>query len=437
MRIVHYGKPGYEAAIQSLERRGQDIPEGIMARVNDIVEDVRIHGDAALIKYTERFDKVDLRTSGMEIGRDELARALDALPAEERGLLETAASAIRDFHSRQKESTWTYEPKPGVTLGQKVTPIGKVGLYVPGGTAAYPSSVLMNAIPAKVAGVEELVMVVPTPMGKTNGVVLAAAAIVGVDRVFRVGGAQAVAALAFGTKTIPKVDKIVGPGNIYVAMAKKVVFGVVDIDMIAGPSEIIVLADGKANPVLVAADLLSQAEHDPLTYPILVTDDRAVMEAVVGEISSQMARLPRKEIAAQAIEDNGCLILVPNLQEGVSVVNRLAPEHLELIVEDPDSVLEKVTCAGAIFMGQYTPEALGDYMAGPNHVLPTGGTARFFSPLGTYDFIKKSSIIRFSREALKERASQVASLARLEGLEAHARAVDLRIDPGAMRKWER
>ncbi|GBE14818.1 MAG TPA: histidinol dehydrogenase [Proteobacteria bacterium] len=436
MKVIRYGNPGYEAAIQALERRSQSIPEGIMDRVNDIVEDVRVHGDRALIRYTERFDKMDLVSSGMEIGRDELAHALKSLPSDERGFLETAASAIRDFHSRQKESTWTYEPEPGVTLGQKVTPLGKVGLYVPGGTAAYPSSVLMNAIPAKVAGVEEIVMVVPTPRGKTNGAVLAAAAMVGVDRVFRVGGAQAVAALAYGTETIPSVDKIVGPGNIYVAMAKKVVYGIVDIDMIAGPSEVLVLADGKANPALVAADLLSQAEHDPLAYPVLVTDDQSLIEAVGREISSQMAMLPRKEIAAQAIENNGWMILVPDLQEGVRVVNRFAPEHLELVVEDPEAVLENITCAGAIFMGQYTPEALGDYMAGPNHVLPTGGTARFFSPLGTYDFVKKSSIIRFSREALGKRALQVAGFARIEGLEAHARAVDLRIDPGAKKKWE-
>ena len=437
MRIVRYGEPGYEAAVRSLELRGQEVPEGVMDRVRDIVEDVRVHGDAALIKYTERFDKVDLASAGIEIGQCQLTDALNGLPVDQRSLLETAAAAIMEFHLRQKEDTWTYEPRTGVTLGQKITPLGKVGLYVPGGTAAYPSSVLMNAIPARAAGVGEIIMAVPTPMGQTSGAVLAAAAIAGVDRVFRVGGAQAVAALAFGTETIPKADKIVGPGNIYVAMAKKIVFGAVDIDMIAGPSEILVLADCNADPALAAADLLSQAEHDPLAYPIFVTDDPAMIETVAAEVESQMARLPRRNIASRTIGNNGYLILVPDLEEGVKVANRIAPEHLELVVKDPESVLEKVTCAGAVFMGQYTPEALGDYMAGPNHVLPTGGTARFFSPLGTYDFIKRSSIINFSRDAFAERAPQVAALARLEGLEAHARAVDLRIDHGEPKKWEK
>ncbi len=363
--------------------------------------------------------------------QEDIRAGLKALAPEERALIEEAAESIREFHSRQLEESWTYEPEPGIVLGQKVTPLNRVGLYVPGGTAAYPSSVLMNAVPARVAGVHEIVMVVPAPQGKINAAVLASAAIVGVDRIFRVGGAQAVAALAYGTESLPKVDKIVGPGNIYVAMAKKAVFGVVDIDMIAGPSEIMVVVDQSADPVLAAADLLSQAEHDPLAYCILVTDDLKILTAVDGEINRQLALLPRREIASESIAERGCLLLVADMDQAMKVVNRIAPEHLELMVQDPDSLLEMTTCAGAIFLGKYTPEALGDYMAGPNHVLPTGGTARFFSPLGVYDFQKKSSIIKYDRQALKRRAQKVSRFARLEGLEAHARAVDLRLNSGS------
>jgi len=427
MKIVRHTDADFESTIATLETRGETVPEGVMETVFEIVGDVRRRGDEAVAEYTLKFDNLDLKQSSMELGLDELERALEEIPAQDRKILEVAAESIREFHERQLEDTWTYEPSPGIKLGQKVTPLSRVGLYVPGGTAAYPSSVLMNAIPAKVAGVREVIMVVPTPGGEVNKTVLAAAAICGVDRVFTIGGAQAVAALAYGTSTVPRVDKIVGPGNIYVAMAKKVVFGDVDIDMIAGPSEILVLADSSADPVFTAADLLSQAEHDPLAYPIFVTDDEDMLNRTVEETGRQLELLPRQEIARQSLDSRGYLVLAKNMEQAISVVNRVAVEHLELMVADPEKTLDSIKNAGAIFLGKYTAEALGDYMAGPNHVLPTGGTARFFSPLGVYDFIKRSSIICYDREAFLEKAGMVAQFARLEGLEAHARAVDLRV----------
>ena len=427
MKIVRYDEPDFEATISLLETRGEMVPEGVMETVFEIVGDVRRRGDEAVAEYTLRFDDLDLTSAGMELDLDELDRALEEIPADDREIIEAAAGSIREFHLRQLDESWIYEPSPGIKLGQKVTPIERVGLYVPGGTAAYPSSVLMNAIPARVAGVDQLIMVVPAPGGEVNRTVLAAAAVAGVDRVFTIGGAQAVAALAYGTRTVPRVDKIVGPGNIYVAMAKKVVFGDVDIDMIAGPSEILVLADSSADPVFAAADLLSQAEHDPLAYPILVTDDEEILSRTAEETRRQIELLPRQDIARQSLDSRGHLILTDNMEQAISVVNRIAVEHLELMVADPEKTLDSITNAGAIFLGMYTAEALGDYMAGPNHVLPTGGTARFFSPLGVYDFIKRSSVIWYDREALLESAGMVARFARLEGLEAHARAVDLRV----------
>lgn len=427
MRIVKFSDPDFEAVISLLERRGEAVPDGVMDTVSGIVEEVRRRGDEAVAEYTLRFDMLDLTKTGMELDLEELDRALETIPSEDREVIETAANSIEQFHLKQLEESWLYEPSPGIKLGQKVNPIERVGLYVPGGTAAYPSSVLMNAIPARVAGVKQVIMVVPTPGGEANRTVLAAAAVAGVDRVFTVGGAQAIAALAYGTRTIPRVDKIVGPGNIYVAMAKKVVFGDVDIDMVAGPSEILVLADSTADPVFVAADLLSQAEHDPLAYPIFVTDDEETLNRTAEETHRQLELLPRKDIARQSLDSRGHLILARDMEQAVSVVNRIAVEHLELMVADPERTLDSITNAGAIFLGMYTAEALGDYMAGPNHVLPTGGTARFFSPLGVYDFIKRSSVIRYDREALVEKAGMVARFARLEGLEAHARAVDMRV----------
>lgn len=427
MKITRHTDPDFESTIASLETRGETVPEGVMEAVFEIVGEVRRRGDEAVAEYTLRFDDLDLGKAGMEIELGELDRALEEIPADERKILEEAAQSIREFHQRQVDESWTYEPSPGIKLGQKVTPIEKVGLYVPGGTAAYPSSVLMNAIPARVAGVGQVIMVVPTPGGKVNRIVLAAAAVAGVDRVFTIGGAQAVAALAYGTRTVPRVDKIVGPGNIYVAMAKKVVFGDVDIDMIAGPSEILILADATADPVFIAADLLSQAEHDPLAYPILVTDDEDMLNRTFEETRRQLELLPRQDIARQSLDSRGHLLLAGNMEQAISVVNRVAIEHLELMVADPEKTLDSIKNAGAIFLGMYTAEALGDYLAGPNHVLPTGGTARFFSPLGVYDFIKRSSIICYDREAFLEKAGMVAQFARLEGLEAHARAVDLRV----------
>jgi len=427
LKIVRYDEPDFEAAISSLETRGEMVPEGVMETVFEIIGEVRRRGDEAVGEYTLRFDDLDLKKAGMELDLGELDRALKEIPAGDREIIEAAADSIREFHQRQLEESWIYEPSPGIKLGQKVTPIERVGLYVPGGTAAYPSSVLMNAIPAGVAGVGQVVMVVPTPGGVVNKTVLAAAAVAGVDRVFTIGGAQAVAALAYGTRTVPKVDKIVGPGNIYVAMAKKVVFGDVDIDMVAGPSEILVLADSSADPVFAAADLLSQAEHDPLAYSILVTDDEEMLRRTAEETHRQLELLPRHDIARQSLDSRGHLVLAGNMEQAISVVNRIAVEHLELMVVDPEKTLESIKNAGAIFLGMYTTEALGDYMAGPNHVLPTGGTARFFSPLGVYDFVKRSSVIWYNQEALNKRAGMVAQFARLEGLEAHARAVELRV----------
>ncbi len=427
MKTVRYDEPGFEAAISSLESRGETVPESVMETVFEIVREVRRRGDEAVTEYTLRFDDLDLEKTGMELDLAELDRALKEIPAGDREIIEVAADSIREFHLRQLDESWIYEPSPGIKLGQRVTPIERVGLYVPGGTAAYPSSVLMNAIPARVAGVGQVIMVVPSPGGQLNRTVLAAAAVAGVDRVFTIGGAQAVAALAYGTRTVPRVDKIVGPGNIYVAMAKKVVFGDVDIDMVAGPSEILVLADSSADPVFAAADLLSQAEHDPLAYPIFVTDDEEMLSRTAEETRRQLELLPRQDIARQSLDSRGHLILAANMQQAISVVNRIAVEHLELMVADPEATMSLITNAGAIFLGMYTAEALGDYMAGPNHVLPTGGTARFFSPLGVYDFIKRSSVIWYEKEALMEKAGMVARFARLEGLEAHARAVDLRV----------
>jgi len=427
MKITRHTDPDFESTIASLETRGEMPPDGVMETVFEIVKDVRHRGDEAVAEYTLRFDDLDLTKTGMELDQDTLLKALEEIPAGDREIIEEAARSIREFHQKQAEESWTYEPSPGIRLGQKVTPIGRVGLYVPGGTAAYPSSVLMNAIPAEVAGVDQIIMVVPTPGGQVNRTVLAAAAVTKVDRVFTIGGAQAVAALAYGTSTVPRVDKIVGPGNIYVAMAKKVVFGDVDIDMVAGPSEILVLADFKADPVLAAADLLSQAEHDPLAYPIFVTDNEEMLISTVAETKRQLELLPRQDIARRSLDSRGHLILAEDMEQAVSVVNRIAVEHLELMVSEPENILKSIRNAGAIFLGQYTAEALGDYMAGPNHVLPTGGTARFFSPLGVYDFIKRSSIIGYDRGALLKTAGMVARFARLEGLEAHARAVDLRV----------
>lgn len=396
--------------------------------VNEILQRVRTEGDAAVVDYTNRFDRTKVDSMAeLEMSKERLQQALDNLPDDQRQALETAAERVRSYHERQKGESWQYTEADGTMLGQKVTPMDRVGLYVPGGKAAYPSSVIMNAIPAKVAGVEEIIMVVPTPGGEVNELVLAAACLSGVDRVFCVGGAQAVAALAYGTETVPKVDKIVGPGNIFVATAKRAVFGAVGIDMIAGPSEILVVCDGKTNPDWVAMDLFSQAEHDEDAQPILVSPDAEFIAAVEASIEKLLPTMEREEIISTSLRLRAALIKVKDMDEAIEVSNRIAPEHLELSVADPESLLPKVRHAGAIFMGRYTAEALGDYCAGPNHVLPTSGTARFSSPLGVYDFQKRSSLIMFSEEGASEMGKVASVLARGESLTAHARSAEYRI----------
>ncbi len=402
--------------------------ERVTTTVKDILRDVRVRGDAALVEYTNRFDR--MQAGGMdelEIPAVRLQQALDAIPAEQRSALETAAQRLRVYAERQRMKSWSYTEDDGTVLGQQVTPLERVGLYVPGGKAAYPSSVLMNAIPAKVAGVPELIMVVPTPDGDLNELVLAAAAIAGVDRVFAVGGAQAVAALAYGTETIPQVDKIVGPGNIYVATAKGMVFGTVGIDMIAGPSEILVICDGKTHPDWVAMDLFSQAEHDEDAQPILVSQDGEFLEQVRNSIERLLPTMERREIIEASLTRRAALIKVKDLDEAVEVANFIAPEHLELSLDQPDKMAKKIKHAGAIFMGRYTAEAVGDYCAGPNHVLPTSRTARFSSPLGVYDFQKRSSLIMCSPEGASELGKTASVLARGEGLTAHACSAEYRI----------
>ncbi|MDD2833785.1 MAG: histidinol dehydrogenase [Methylotenera sp.] len=402
--------------------------DNVDAVVANILKDVKVRGDLAVLEYTNRFDKTNAsKLAELEIGKDELYAALDSLPADQRAALQTAASRVRSYHEKQLMSSWSYTEADGTLLGQQVTSLDRVGLYVPGGKAAYPSSVLMNAIPAKVAGVQELIMVVPTPNGEKNQLVLAAAAVCGVDRVFCIGGAQAVGALAYGTETVPQVDKIVGPGNAYVAAAKRRVFGVVGIDMVAGPSEILVICDGKTNPDWIAMDLFSQAEHDELAQSILLSPDADFLDQVSASIERLVQEMPRKEIITTSLTDRGALIHVRNLEEAAEISNYIAPEHLELSVEDPLTFSKKIKHAGAIFMGRDTCEALGDYCAGPNHVLPTSRTARFSSPLGVYDFQKRSSLIMVSSEGAQVLGKVASTLAYGEGLQAHARSAEYRL----------
>ena len=397
-------------------------------RVEEILSRVRAEGDAALVELTNRFDGTDVsEISQLELSQARLRQALACVTPEQRSALERAAERIRVYHQRQLASSWQYEEEDGTLLGQQVTPMDRVGIYVPGGKAAYPSSVLMNAMPAHVAGVKEIIMVVPTPKGVINEMVLAAAAIAGVSRVFTIGGAQAVAALAYGTETIPAVDKIVGPGNIYVATAKRAVFGMVGIDMIAGPSEILVICDGLTDPDWVAMDLFSQAEHDENAQPILIATSADYIDRVELSIAKLLPTMERRDIIAASMVNRALLIEVADLDQAAQISNQIAPEHLELSVADPQAMLPKIAHAGAIFMGRYTAEALGDYCAGPNHVLPTSGTARFSSPLGVYDFQKRSSVIMFSAEGASEMGKVASVLARGEGLTAHARSAEYRI----------
>lgn len=395
--------------------------QGIVA---GILKDVRENGDAAVLAYGKKFDGADIDT--LEITAEEWDAAVAEIPQEFMDILKEAAENITAFHINQKRDGFEMKKANGVVLGQKVTPLQRVGLYVPGGTASYPSSVLMNCIPAKIAGVSEIIMVTPAKGGVIPPAILAAAKVAGVDRIFKTGGAQAVAALAYGTASVPQVDKIVGPGNAFVAEAKRQVYGLVDIDMIAGPSEILVVADGTANPRFVAADLLSQAEHDKLASAVLITDSKDVAAAVAEEIEKQLSTLPREEIARASIDDYGKIIVCEDLKESVKVANDIAPEHLELCIEDPFAWLPEIKNAGSIFLGKYCPEALGDYFAGPNHTLPTMGTARFSSPLGVDDFVKRSAYSYFTKDALLEVADKVAYFAEKEGLSAHARSATIR-----------
>jgi len=418
----------FEQSFSRLLDRDTPADIEVETRVREIVNTVRRDGDAAVLAYTQQFDRHGAgAVTDLAIGPESMAAAASRIPAEQRMALERAAERVRGYHERQKMDSWSYTDADGTLLGQQVTALDRVGLYVPGGKAAYPSSVLMNAIPAKVAGVAELVMVVPAPDGVMNDLVLAAAHIAGVDRGFSIGGAQAVAALAYGTSTVPKVDKIVGPGNIYVATAKRLVFGAVDIDMIAGPSEIVVVSDGSGNADWVAMDLFSQAEHDEEAQAILISSDAAFMEKVAQAIARLLPTMERRDVIAASLARRGALITVRSLDEAIALVDRIAPEHLELSLRDPLPVARRIRHAGAIFLGAYTAEVLGDYCAGPNHVLPTAGTARFSSPLGVYDFQKRTSLIMCSEKGADALARTASVLARGEGLTAHARSAEYRI----------
>jgi histidinol dehydrogenase len=421
----------FEADFKARLHWSADTDAAIEQRVADILADVQQRGDAAVLEYTARFDGLDAAGMGqLELTQAELKAAFDAIPAAQRDALEAAARRVRSYHEAQKKASgesWSYHDEDGTLLGQKVTPLDRVGIYVPGGKAAYPSSVLMNAIPAHVAGVGEIIMVVPTPKGEKNALVLAAAYVAGVTRAFTIGGAQAVAALAYGTQTVPKVDKITGPGNAYVASAKKRVFGTVGIDMIAGPSEILVLADGSTPPDWVAMDLFSQAEHDELAQSILLCPDAAYIDAVQAAIDRLLPEMPRAEIIAKSLSGRGALIHTRSMEEACAISNRIAPEHLEVSSREPHMWEPLLKHAGAIFLGAYTSESLGDYCAGPNHVLPTSGTARFSSPLGVYDFQKRSSLIEVSEAGAQVLGKVAAELAYGEGLQAHARAAEMRL----------
>ncbi len=430
VRRLDSSSQSFDAELAALLRFDTDVDSSVDRAVATIIADVRTRGDAALVEYTRRFDRFTIASpAALEVPREAIGAARDALPADQRNALEAAAARIRRFHEHQRGESWDIADDDGTRIGQRVTPLDRVGVYVPGGLAAYPSSVLMAAIPAKVAGVGEIVMVTPTPDGARNAMVLAAAAIAGVDRVFTIGGAQAIAALAYGTATVPAVDKIVGPGNAYVAAAKRRVFGTVGIDMIAGPSEILVVADGTAPADWVAMDLFSQAEHDEVAQAILLCPDASYIDAVWASIAQLMPELSRVEIVTASMRDRCALIKVRDLDDACGLVNRIAPEHLELSVANPAALLPKIRHAGAIFMGIHSSEAIGDYCAGPNHVLPTARTARFSSPLGVYDFQKRSSIIEVSRIGAQTLGALASTLARGEGLDAHARSAEFRMNP--------
>ncbi|MDX9698410.1 MAG: histidinol dehydrogenase [Rhodocyclaceae bacterium] len=420
--------PEFLSTLDALLAFEHSADERIDQAVSEILRAVRTTGDAAVLEYTRRFDRLDVDSmAGLELSQATLRAALDSLTVAQREALRVAADRVRVYHERQRAESWSYEEADGTRLGQKVTPLDRVGLYVPGGRASYPSSVLMNAVPAKVAGVGELIMVVPTPDGERNPLVLAAAAITGVDRVFTIGGAQAVAALAYGTQTIAQVDKIVGPGNAYVAEAKRRVFGTVGIDMVAGPSEVLIISDGSGNPDWVAMDMFAQAEHDELAQSILICTDADFIDAVASSIDRLLPTMPRRDTIATSLTQRGALIHVETLEQACAISNRIAPEHLELSLEEAEPWVEHIRHAGAIFVGHWSVEALGDYCAGPNHVLPTMRSARFSSPLGVYDFQKRSSVIQISEAGAQTLGRTASLLAHGEGLQAHARSAEMRV----------
>jgi histidinol dehydrogenase len=428
IRLVKTSERAFKSLLQRILRRRGARDGSIDRRVSEIIETVRRQGDRAVLRYTARFDHVRLNPAALEVTKSEIDAALQTLPRENLSALRLAAKRISVFHRHQVQKSWRYRDRLGIMLGQRITPLARVGIYVPGGKALYPSTVLMNAIPAKVAGVDEIIMT--SPLGPDGSLLLAAAHLAGVHRIFRIGGAQAVAAMAFGTRTIPKVDKIVGPGNIFVATAKRMVFGEVNIDSIAGPSEILVLVDNSADPVHVAADMLSQAEHDELAAALCVTTSSSLAQRIQTAIADRLRHTKRRAITSQSLRKYGAIIVARRIDEMVELANEIAPEHIELIVKEPEKLAERIHNAGAMFLGPYSAPPLGDYLAGPNHVLPTGGSARFFSPLGTYDFLKRTTIIRAERRALKVLAPTITHLARLEGLDDHARSVEARFGPG-------
>ena len=427
IKIIHTRDKTFEETFFRIKRRGKLFDDKLWALVRGIVEDVAKRGDEALFAYTEKFDGVSLNAKTVEASSGEIEAALDRVSKEDLRALKLAAERIEKFHLKQEAPGLMTSEEEGIELGQRVLPLERVGIYAPGGSAVYPSTVLMAAIPARIAGVEEMVLVTPCKSGELNPLIAAAAGLGGVARIFKIGGAQAIAALAYGTTSVPAVDKIVGPGNAYVAAAKKMVYGQVAIDMIAGPSEVLVIADGTAVAAHAAADLLAQAEHDVMASAVLLTPLEALARQVAGEVEKQLPELSRRDVAKQSIEDFGALIVTRDMEEAIAIANRFAPEHLELMVADFAEVLKKVKNAGAAFLGGSTPETLGDYIAGPNHILPTGGTARFSSPLGVYDFVKRTSVLCFSQEALQKYGAAAARLAGMEGFDAHARSVTLRM----------
>ena len=426
MKIVRTSDKGFEKEFKRIVNRGKSFDPSFEKKVSAILLGVEKRGDRALFEYTKRFDGVALTAKTVEVSPLEIREALCSVSKQEMAVLSLAARRIDRYHKRQRLASWSYREE-GIELGQKIVPLSRVGIYAPGGLAAYPSTVLMAAIPARIAGVREIIMTSPVGKRGLNPVLVAAAQIAGVDRIFKVGGAQAVAAMAYGTQSIPAVDKIVGPGNAWVATAKKLVFGRTGIDMIAGPSEILVIADGSADPVVAAADLLSQAEHDELASSVLLTPDEDLAKRVSAEVKAQLKLLSRESIAVKAIRDYGLVVVTQDLAEAVEVANRFAPEHLELLVKDPKALLAGIRNAGAVFLGHWTPEALGDYLAGPNHILPTGGTARFSSPLGVYDFVKRISVLSFDEKALAKYGKPAAEFAAMEGLDAHGKSILARL----------